>query len=413
MGMFIAELDRPWKDTPFPPDGFHIRRTEDLETLKLFSKEVVVDTTRGVAPRKQRHVSVTILSSARNRSPEAMKVRVNHDAYTASKTVKQELDNVERLYHELGELLSNAISAARNDQRLHLEKFSGTSRKIRESVIRCPDAMIWFLNTNSQENCLLKHSQRAALWAVLLARHMGFSAENMQSVFMGTLLADIGMAKFPEELVRKTGSFSRREYLAYQKHVRISEDILRIEGDVDKDCISIVRCHHERHDGLGFPRGQRGDQIPVMARIAHLAYCFDRLLRHGAEGVIHAPANAASRLYKQRKLKFTEQLVFEFIQILGTYPAGTLVELASRELAVVIEQVPNEKLSPKMALITDDQKQPLKKPRLFDPTDGKQRNENRTVLKALDSGSYGVVPERLRDAIFGKRIGIGKLGIRI
>lgn len=412
LGMYVTELDRPWSETPFPINGFHIRRTEDLETLRLFCKQVVIDTSRGVAPRRKRDKNLTILSSARNRSPVASQMRVVHDQYQRSKSVKQEIDNAERLYSELGVRLNQVIKNAREEQKLQLENLNPVTRGIRESIIKCPDAFIWFLNTNTQEQCLLKHSLHSAVWALLLGRHVGFSAADMDLLFVGTLLADIGLAKFPEELVRKTGRFSRREYLAYQKHVRIGEDLLRVEGDVDKSIIGIMRAHHERHDGLGFPRGQRGDQIAVPARIANLAYCYDRLLKHGSEGVRVAPANAVSRLYKQRKLKFTEQLVFEFIQVLGMYPAGSIVELSSGEVAIVVEQNPGEKLTPKMALLTDANKQRRKKFPLINPAQEKSAADRHTVVKALDNGSYGIHPEQLREAIFGKRIGFGKLGIR-
>ncbi|MEX2130551.1 MAG: DUF3391 domain-containing protein [Pseudohongiellaceae bacterium] len=413
LGMYVCELDRPWTETPFPVKGFHIRRIEDLETLRLFCKQVVIDTTRGVSPRRQRAANLTILSSARKRSPPVAEIAVSHDVYKITGAVKQEIDTVERLYQELSTLYDKVIISARNDKPLRLASLTRVSGGIRNSIIRCPDAFIWFLNTNSHDSCLLNHSLRAAVWSLLLTRHIGYSTADMDVVFLGTLLADIGMAKLPESLVRKTGGFGRREYLAYRKHVRMGEDLLRIEGEVDNNVTSIVRAHHERHDGLGFPRGQRGDQIPVMARIANLAYCYDRLLKHGARGVTVAPANAVRRLYKQRKLKFTEQLVFEFIQVLGLYPAGSIVELTSREIAIVVEQNPGEKLQPKIALVTDDNKSLLKKPRLVNPVDNKSAADNWTVIRALELGSYAIQPENLREEIFGKRIGIGKFGVRV
>lgn len=412
LGMFIAELDRPWKETPFPIDGFHLRRIEDLETLKLFCHDVVIDLTRGVAPKRQRAAALTILSSARKRSPPVAEMVVNHLEYQASRSVKQEVDTAERLYSELGTLYNSVIENARQGRPLRLETLHQAIAGIRECVVRCPDAFIWFLNTNGQENCLLPHSLRATIWALLLGRHVGLPTADMDVLGKGTLLADLGMVKFPRELLHKTGCFRRREYLAYQKHVRISEDLLRIDGNVDNSIMSIVRAHHERHDGHGFPRGQRGDQIPMLARFANLAYCYDRLLRPGPNGVRVAPANALSRLFKQRKLKFVEQLVFEFIQVQGMYPAGSLVELNSREIAVVIQQNPADKLQPVFALLTDEAKNLLKKPRVVQPAEARSPGSEFAVLKPLELGSYGIHPQAMREAIFGRRIAIGKLGIR-
>ena len=412
LGMFVAELDRPWKDTPFPINGFHIRRIEDLESVRRFCKHVVVDITRGKAPRKQKAPNLTILSSARKRAPAATAVPVNHDAYEASRSVKQEIDHFEDAHAALRASFDQVIERARVDEPLGLAGLSVHVAKVMDSVCRSPDTAVWFLNTQTDDPCLLKHSLRAAVWAGLLGRHMGMPREDLDILVLGTLLADIGLARFPTALVTKTGRFTHKEYMAYQKHVRIGEDVLRVDGTADSRIVGIIRSHHERNDGLGFPRGQQGEQIPVLARITHLAYCFDRLLKpfHGEHRV--SPATAISRLYKQRSLKFTEQLVFEFIQALGMYPSGSLVEVASREVAVVVEQNPGEKLQPKMAVILDAEKKPLPRVRLVDPVVDANAALPMAISKVLSPGSFGIDINSLREQILGKRIALGKFGIR-
>jgi len=173
----------------------------------------------------------------------------------------------------------------------------------------------------------------------------GFSRKDIDALLMGAFLADIGMAKFPPEFVTKSGSFSRKEYLTYCKHVRIGVDIVGAEEKIDSRVIDIIRAHYERHDGLGFPSKQSGDQIPTLARIANLAYSYEWLLRSSLVAD-QSHASAISRLYKQRKLKFAEQLVFEFIKALGMFPAGSVVELENGSIGIVTEQNPNQRLTP-------------------------------------------------------------------
>jgi HD-GYP domain-containing protein (c-di-GMP phosphodiesterase class II) len=413
LGMFVAELDCSWNDTPFPIDGFHIRKVEQIEKLRVFCKLVCIDTSRGVQPKQLRKGNLTILSSARKRAPDTMDIKVRHEMYRSSRTINQEIDSVEPLYVRLGESFNTTLSNARDGNPLGLDALSRAITPVLESVIRCPDAFVWFLNRNQSENCLLKHSLRAAIWATVLTRHMGFSMEDMQEVFLGTMLADIGFAKFPESFVRKRGPFSRKEYLAYQKHVRVGVDILAVEGVTSSSILGMMRSHHERVDGNGFPRGQRGDQIPVLARIAHLAYSFDRLLKPGNGKANVSPANATSRLYKQRRIKFNEQIVYEFIQALGMYPAGSLVELSTGEFAVVLEQRPAAKLQPRMAVLSDADQNPLNKPRLINIEDDKSPDDAPTIVKAMGPASFPIDTEQLSDQLFGHRIGIGKIGIRI
>jgi HD-GYP domain-containing protein (c-di-GMP phosphodiesterase class II) len=412
VGMFVAELDRPWKDTPFPINGFHIRRIEDLEALRRFCKHVVIDVSRGKAPKKMKPRELTILSSARKRAPAASAIAVRHDVYPITRSVKQEIDSLEQAYEALAKAFGQVIANARDEKPLGLTQLATPQTALLDSLCRCPDAAVWFLNTQSQRDAQLQHCLRAAIWAVLLGRHIGLTREELDTLLQGTLLADIGLARFPPSLVTKSGPFSRKEYLAYQKHVRIGEDILRVDGEASAQVINILRNHHERHDGRGFPRGQQGEQIPLLARIAHLAYSYDRLLKPFNARQPVVPATAVSRLYKQRMLKFMEQLVFEFIQSLGMYPAGSLVEVASHEVAVVVEQNPGEKLQPRLAVLLDAEKKPLTKVRLVNPVEDRSSALAMAITKALPPGSYGIDVNSLREQIFGKRIAIGKFGIR-
>jgi hypothetical protein len=188
-------------------------------------------------------------------------------------------------------------------------------------------------------------------------------------------------------------------------------DLLRIEGEVDPAVIAIVRGHHERHDGRGFPRNQRGDEIAIPARVANLAYSYERLLKRSSRSDL-SPATAISRLYKQRKIKFPEQLVFEFLKALGMFPAGSVVELATGEIGIVTEQNPNQRLTPKITVVTTNRKK-LKKE--FDEINqGEQKDLERVkaITRSLKAGSYDVNPADFTERLFGRRFGWGKLGLR-
>ncbi|MCB1672412.1 MAG: HD domain-containing protein, partial [Pseudomonadales bacterium] len=202
-----------------------------------------------------------------------------------------------------------------------------------------------------------------------------------------------------------------QEYLHYRKHVGISVDILRAEEDLDPQVINIARSHHERHDGRGFPRGKRGDQITLPARIANLAYSYERLLRRSSEADL-SPATAVSRLYKQRKIKFADQLVYEFIKAIGMFPAGSVVELATGEIGIVTEQNPNQRLTPKITVVTTARKQLKNQFAQINRGGNKDQDLVTSITRSLKRGSYNIDPVRLTDRLFGRRFGLGKLGLR-
>jgi HD-GYP domain-containing protein (c-di-GMP phosphodiesterase class II) len=211
---------------------------------------------------------------------------------------------------------------------------------------------------------------------MLLARQIGSVRSEIEPLFLGTLLAGVGLHLTPQGLIERRGSFRKEEFTAYKKHVQLGVELLTQYPDIDQRVISIARCHHERLDGLGFPKGIRGQQIPVLARFASLAYCFERILGSLSETRNVSPAKATARLYRQRDLKFPEQLVVEFIHLMGMHPIGTLAELNTHEIAIVLKHHEEEKLSPKIAVPTSDSQAKLTKPKVISLA---ARGESRTI----------------------------------
>ena len=198
-----------------------------------------------------------------------------------------------------------------------------------------------------------------------------------------------------------------------KQHVDFSVETLSQYHHLDDRVIRIVRSHHERHDGHGFPKGLRGDQIPTLARFAILAYCFERLLRTNDNRRGVSPARAMARLYKQRELKFPEQLVVEFIHVLGMYPVGTVVELSSGERALVLEQNQKDRLHPRIALITDEFHKLLDTPRVVDLAAEAEGGSVRAIAGNVNPDRLDVDLADYTFRFCGKRIALGPLGFRL
>lgn len=420
LGMYVFELDCAWSKTPFPMGGFHLKNSEDITILAKYCKKVVIDTNKGAAPRRGKQSQLTILSSARRAAPESGEIKVDRDAYPVTRSVKQQIDKALRLHRTLKADFNKQAQAVRRGEEMDLPLLEKTIKGIVDSLIANPQTHIWLLNTDASERLDTDYCVRAAIWATVLARQVGMTPHSMQVLFLGTLLADIGMQLLPEKLVNKRGPFRKKEFLAYRKHVDFSVELLTHYPDLDDRIAGLVRSHHERQDGLGFPRQLRGKQIPVLARFANLAYCFERLLRSNGMGSATPPAKALTKLYKQRSLKFPEQLVVELIHVLGTYPVGSLVQLSSGEVGLILEQNQQERLSPKIAVLTDRNQRLRKEPALVDlANQGKSKIErvivssyqSKNAAKRLGSGK-DIDPRNYTLSFFGKRIGIGPLAVR-
>ncbi len=120
------------------------------------------------------------------------------------------------------------------------------------------------------------HVERVSELAVALAEQLGYSGPELDAVEIGALLHDIGKIGIPESILRKPGPLDEPEWEVMRKHPLVSEYILS-SVDLPETVLQIARSSHERIDGLGYPDGLAGDEIPLPARIVLVADALDAL----------------------------------------------------------------------------------------------------------------------------------------
>lgn len=123
-----------------------------------------------------------------------------------------------------------------------------------------------------------KHSTRVANIAKIIGKELGLTDQDMRQLFIGALLHDIGKLGLEQSIRGKsTDSMSQLETKRYQQHAVLGESAL-LSFDPLREASQIVRCHHERFDGKGFPQKLSGQNIPLGARIVAVANDYDNLL---------------------------------------------------------------------------------------------------------------------------------------
>jgi hypothetical protein len=180
-------------------------------------------------------------------------------------------------------------------------------------------------------------------------------------------MKDIGKTRLPEDIVSKDErELSSEKRAIYRKHVAMTLQLIKqIEG-VNPKIFPVIGAHRERYDGSGYPRNLKGDEIPMLAIVAGIATYYDELTNPRNISLALSPSSAVNQLYDNRNVLFQEDVVVEFIQSLGIYPAGSIVELNTGELAVVVEQFAERRLRPRIVIATDENKAPLVELRSLD-----------------------------------------------
>ncbi len=120
------------------------------------------------------------------------------------------------------------------------------------------------------------HTAAVSRLAVAIGKRLGLRQDELANVELGALLHDVGKLEVPETILGKATSLNELEWRAMRRHVESGERLLHRVVDLPA-VLGIVRWHHERWDGAGYPDGKRGDQIPLAARIVAVADAFQAM----------------------------------------------------------------------------------------------------------------------------------------
>jgi HD-GYP domain-containing protein (c-di-GMP phosphodiesterase class II) len=206
------------------------------------------------------------------------------------------------------------------------------------------------------------------------------------------LLLDVGKFKVAPEILNKVGVLTSEEFAEVKRHVDYGVEMLTNVGDISSAVINIARSHHERFDGSGYPAGLEGTQIPVFGRIAAIIDTYSAMSRKTPYRDAIAPHQILQEMYKWRNKYYQAELVEQFVQCVGVYPTGSLVEMTTGEVGIVIEQNMRERLEPTVCMLLDDQKNPWPSNPVFDLSKNRvdANGVRRKILHALKSGAYGI-----------------------
>jgi HD-GYP domain-containing protein (c-di-GMP phosphodiesterase class II) len=210
------------------------------------------------------------------------------------------------------------------------------------------------------------------------------------------LLQDVGKLKLPTQLAT-SGPTNDAETALYRTHINHSVRILSDTAGLPPELPGLASLHHERFDGTGYPRGLRGDAIALPGLIAGIVDTFDTLTAPKPFGENLSPANALSLIYKERGKQFHPALVEQFIQCIGVFPVGSVVELNSGEVAIVVAQNMVRRMQPRIMVVKDAKGNPMVPYKMLDlMKEPKARpDEPYRILRSLEYNSVKIDPREL------------------
>jgi len=463
IGMFVADLDRPWIDTPFLIQGFLIEDKRQIAELQGMCKVVTIDRARSTGTEFRKSAGSWQPPA---RSPEASNVafvrtageargRRNDDAFISAPrepsatgagggglgsllgalrgllrksrrglpavpveavpeagsgsllpdsvtvtiypdacTVEEEVAPARVAYERTSDMLGRIASDVWAGQPVEIESVQEVVDEMVESMVRNPDALMWVARLREQDITTYAHGLQVAVYLVAFGRHLGFPRAELAQLGTIGLLLDIGKMRLPRELLEKNGRLTPREFEQMKGHVAMGLEILSSTKNWPAEVIEGIAQHHERMNGSGYPNALPGERIGIYGRMAGIGDCFAALTKS------RPYADAVSSYEALRSITgwggdyFHAPLTEQFVQAIGVFPVGSLVELSTGEVAVVVSHNKVRRLKPRVLLLTSADKTPSDYPvmvdLLYDPVIG--GDEPAFIRRSLPTGAYGLDP---------------------
>ena len=384
-GMYVCRLDRPWTETQFPLQGFLIETDDQVRELARLCRHVFIDTERSIAPDAlRRRVPVDA------RDPAALR---NTVSYSDSNTIEEELPLARVAHENAARLIESVLDDVRAGRSPSAAAIDEAVAPIVKSVMRSRDAFFWFESLRKRDSYSYGHAISCCALAAAFGRHLGFPAPILNELGTGALLMDIGKAVLPDALLMRNGALDEAEWSTVRTHVATGLAFVAESGITSEAVQSVVATHHERDDGSGYPNHLAGAQIPLFGRIAGIVDAFDAMTNDRPYRKALAQHAALQQLYLARNTLFQSELVEQFMSCLGVYPTGSLVELSTGEVAVVMAQNQARRLRPRIMVLTTADK-------TFDPrlstfdlmmqTSASDSGEPSFIVRALERNAYGL-----------------------
>ena len=472
VGMFIADLDRPWVDTPFLLQGFLIENDEQILALRTHCDYVMVDRARSTgaefeavsgisaatntlppfrrqparvagasqgidpdqatplsrpedraprparaksaappaAPQRQRApAEATPLSGGEQPAPESpglfarmvaawkdrrrkspassapalpeapretpqefaaraelMPPSIEVQTYVDQVSVEEEVPRAQAAVTQASDLLEKLVNDIRLGQSFEVDRVEEIVTDMVDSIVRNPDAAMWIARLRREDISTYGHGLQVSVYLTSFGRHIGFPKQQLSQLAQIGLLLDIGKIKLPRYLLEKQGRLTAEEYEEAKRHVAHGIAILSETPNMDPEVLEGIEQHHERMNGSGYPNGCMGDEVGIYGRMAGIVDTFAALTNHRPYAAASSSYEALRSLSGWAGEFFHEPLVQQFVSSIGVFPVGSLIELSTGEVAIVVAHNKVRRLKPRVLVVTGPDKTRSPHPAMLD-----------------------------------------------
>lgn len=264
--------------------------------------------------------------------------------------IKETFSDIERIA-SVHKFEKRTISEYTNQEQKYFNSINEIAEELLESVLSNKNILLSLVDIKSMDNYTYSHSVNVAVISIIIGISLNLSKRKLTYLCIGALVHDIGKSFIPKEILKKPGKLTPEEFEIMKCHSIYGYDFLKKSFSLSSYIKLIVLQHHERFDGLGYPKGIIGNKINYLARIVSIADVYDALTSDRPYKRAMCPSDALEYLMSNTGTLFDYDIINIFCKIVVPFPQGTIVSLSNGDVGIVEETFPNFPLRPIVKII--------------------------------------------------------------
>ncbi|MGI3064885.1 HD-GYP domain-containing protein [Vibrio diabolicus] len=344
VGMFVTAIEHN-KRVNLANAG-RISSPESIKKLTASGvKYVWVDQTLSSQKCVFKPVDESIVAVEEEREPKSSDFSKVQRAYR-SRDVQHK--RAKKLIAEAKDLAQKLLNQTFEGKIIEVDEVEAWADDVIESVFIDSDALQCVSALRKKDSYLLEHSVNVACLLVSFGKYLGLDKQTLKQLAIGGIIHDVGKIKVDDKILHKPAKLTPEEFEHMKLHqVFAGEIILHVKGlsDVSRD---VCLMHHEKLDGNGYPRGLKGDEIPIHGRMSCIVDIYDALTADRCYKKGMSSAEAFKILLSLTPFHLDADLVYKFINCVGMYPVGSIVELSDGRVGIVWSSNDSQALKPEV-----------------------------------------------------------------
>jgi putative nucleotidyltransferase with HDIG domain len=361
LGLFI-KIEGSWFSHPFPTNSFKIKTAQELEILQGLSKvKLHFDPDRSDPEWEQSEPGeAPVLEPAQDRlepdqdlpdesaprasgdsgeeqvpeDPIHRKVAQHHAFHAYQEHLQKIGSQFQEVVQEAKHIMQDVISGRPRGLRT-AQKIVGDLYEIL-GVADNSRALLNLIGSNESNEEFFLQALNVCSLSLMVGQDLGYTREDTEVLALGALFHDVGELKYPAEQLLRKGSLSPSELKGFlSSHPKYGVEMVQKLPNFPYEAVEIIRHHHERLNGSGYPTGRKEDQISMFTKIVMVVDEYDELCHHPDPARSLIPAEALSYLYVKCRHTHWPDAIVSLIKQLGVYPPGSLVRLSNKKIGIV------------------------------------------------------------------------------